>query len=286
MMVVSGTGHSHSARNASDGARPVLLSTIESQLSAESRNSATTPLPIAFSALGQSDAMNTKPDVTTYDDKYRKSHYFRYREWLYRPFVRALVKKAALEKHSRVLDVGCGQGFFSWLFADFGLKPLGIDISAEGIRSAQELYGGSGATFEKGDALSVQHSGAFDCVFVRGLSSYNSKDFFRRRDVTDALLGYLKPNGVMIFGYHTNLCPRKRSESWEYHSLSDARAHFSSYPGAKIYFTLRIETLLFGSWAFSAPLTLLSALISRSAGIGGELIAFVPRPQAYQVRSE
>ena len=37
-------------------------------------------------------------------------------------FVKAFVNKANLKSGSRVLDVGCGQGFFSWLFADFGSK--------------------------------------------------------------------------------------------------------------------------------------------------------------------
>jgi 2-polyprenyl-3-methyl-5-hydroxy-6-metoxy-1,4-benzoquinol methylase len=213
----------------------------------------------------------------TYDEKYRKTNYFRYREWLYRPFVRALVKKAALKKGFRVLDIGCGQGFFSLLFADLGLKPTGVDISAQGIRYAEEHFGDSGATFERGDGLSLKYLGEFDCVFARALSLYNSKYFRLRHDITDALLAHLKPNGVLIFAYPTNLCPKKRSESWIYHSLSDAKTHFSSYPGAKVYFTLRIETLLFGKWAFGVPFTLVCALISRSAGIGGELVAFVPR---------
>jgi protein-L-isoaspartate O-methyltransferase len=50
--------------------------------------------------------------IDRYDDKYRRAHYFRYRQWLYRPFVEALVNKANLRAGCRVLDVGCGQGFF------------------------------------------------------------------------------------------------------------------------------------------------------------------------------
>jgi 2-polyprenyl-3-methyl-5-hydroxy-6-metoxy-1,4-benzoquinol methylase len=216
--------------------------------------------------------------ASDYDEKYRQKHYFKYREWLYRPFVRALVKKANLKAGCRLLDVGCGQGFFSWLFADFGLEPVGVDISVEAIRSAKRDYGFSGAKFETGDALSLQYQDRYDCVFARGLSLYNSRGFKQTRDVTDALLAYLKPGGVMIFDYATNLCPTRTSESWLYHTLSDAKQHFSSYAGAEVYFSLRVDTLLFGSSAFRSPFTLLSVLISRSTGIGGELIAFVPRP--------
>src|SRR6266566_3041094 len=115
--------------------------------------------------------------ASAYDEKYRRGHYFRYREWLYRPFVKALVKKANLKTGFRVLDVGCGQGFFSRLFADFGLKPVGVDVSLEGIRSAESYNGASGAKFEMGDVLSLGCKGVYDCVFARGLSLYNSKEF-------------------------------------------------------------------------------------------------------------
>lgn len=231
--------------------------------------------------------MNTKTEslADAYDKKYRRGHYFTYREWLYRPFVKALVKKANLRAGCSVLDVGCGQGFFSRLFADLGLRPVGIDISTEAIRSAERDYCSSGARFEVGDVLSLKYQGAYDCVFARGLSLYNSPEFDQTHDVTDVLLACLKAGGVMIFDYHTKLCPRRKSESWIYHSFSDAKKHFSSYPGAKVYFSLRIETLLFGSYAFRFPFSRLAALISRSIGIGGELIAFVPRSSLVVARN-
>ena len=112
--------------------------------------------------------------------------YFRYRQWLYRPFVKALINKANLRAGCRVLDVGCGQGFVSWLFADFGLKPVGVDISAEGIRSAERNYSFSGARFEMGYVISLDCEGTYDCVFARGLSLYNTEDFEGARDITDA----------------------------------------------------------------------------------------------------
>ena len=220
----------------------------------------------------------TKSLANSYDEKYRRRHFFKYREWLYRPFVKSLLERAHVEKGCSVLDVGCGQGFCSWLFADFGLKPVGVDISAEAIRSANGEYGLSGARFEVGDVRSLACEGNYDCVFARGLSLYNSKEFVRNRDITDALLAYLKPGGVMIFDYYTNLCPRKKSDSWIYHPLSDVKKHFSAYPGAEVYFSLRIETLLLGSWAFRLPFSWVSGLFSRCTGIGGDVVAFVPRP--------
>src|SRR5579863_3063729 len=213
----------------------------------------------------------------THDDSYRRGHPFTYRTWLYRPFIKAVVQRARLKAGSTVLDVGCGQGFFTRQFADLGLKPLGIDMNADQIHAAKQDHGMSAARFELAEALSLNCEDKYDCVFVRGFSLYNERDLERTHTVTRALLRLLKPGGIMIFAYGTNLCPRKKTSSWTYHSLSDAKKYFSSYTGARVYFSLRLETLLFGKWAFVAPLTSLCALISRTTGLGGELIAFVPR---------
>jgi hypothetical protein len=150
-------------------------------------------------------------------------------------------------------------------------------ISAEGIRSAERNYF-SGARFEMGDVISLDCEDTYDCGFARGLSLYNTEDLEGARDITDTLLAYLKPNGVMIFDYYINLCERRKSESWIYHSPCGREKTLFFIPlELRVYFSLRIETLVFGSWALSFPFTLLAALISRCTGIGSELIAIVPR---------
>ena len=79
--------------------------------------------------------------VRSYDENYRHENYFRDRTWLYLPFIKALVKKAALRKGFSILDAGCGQGFFTSLFARLGLKATGVDLSVEGIKRATNKYG-------------------------------------------------------------------------------------------------------------------------------------------------
>jgi SAM-dependent methyltransferase len=224
--------------------------------------------------------MNTKGDSLSaaYDELYRRPNHFSYRNWLYRPFIKALTQKANLRAGCRILDVGCGQGLFTSLFAGLGFDATGVDISGEAIRSAKRDFGSSGAAFEQGDVLTLNHRAAFDCVFARSLSLYNSREFSESREVTDALLAYLKPGGVLIFDYHTKLSKRKRSDSWIYHSFDDARKHFSSYPASEVYFSLRIETLLFSKALFRHPASLLFVILSQLTGFGGELVAFVPRP--------
>jgi SAM-dependent methyltransferase len=221
--------------------------------------------------------MNSKLQsiASAYDENYRSSNYFGYRRWIFRPFIRALAGRARLAKGSSVLDLGCGQGFFTSLFAGFGMKALGVDISSEAIRSASEEYGSSGAKFEVGDVMSLPYKNAFDCVFVRSCSLYNSADFEENRDATDVFLGYVKQWGVLVFDYNSRLCPRKSGQTWRNHSLAAVNKHFSCYPGASVYFSTRLEAILLNRLALSFPITQLAVLSNYMTGMGGELVAIV-----------
>jgi SAM-dependent methyltransferase len=222
----------------------------------------------------QSSVHETSAEIAaSYDRFYRQPNYFHYRGWMYRPYIRSLIAMAGLKKGSRVLDAGCGQGFFTSLFAAAGMDALGADISAEGVAQAKNFHGGSGAKFEVGDALRLPYMDAFDCVYSRSCSLYNRPDFAEHRALTDALLGYVRPGGMLIFDYYSNLAARKQNDSWRYHSLREVRRHFSVYPGSRIYFSLRFDTLLLGRHAFA--LTGVNALASRLSGIGGDLVALV-----------
>jgi len=224
---------------------------------------------------GQKEA--TEKVAATYDHFYQQPNYFHYRDWLYRPFIRALIKVAGLKRGGRVLDVGCGQGFFTSLFADEGMDSLGADLSSEGVAQARVHHGKSGAKYEVGDALRLPYPSVFDCVYSRSCSLYNRADFADQRDTTDALLGYVRPGGVLIFDYYTNLCARKKSNSWRYHSLEETQRHFSAFTDCRVYFSLRADTMLLGRHAFG--FTGLNAWVSRISGVGGELVAILHKKQ-------
>jgi SAM-dependent methyltransferase len=212
---------------------------------------------------------------TGYDEKYRSSNYFGYRVWLYRPFVNALVCKAGLRHGERLLDAGCGQGFFTQLFAERGLDAVGVDVSAAGLSSAAEMYRSSGAKFELGDVLELACRNEFDCVFTRSCSLYNSREFETKHDVTDQLLSYLRPGGILIFDYYSRLGATEQSQEWIYHSLASVQNHFSRYPGAEVYFSLRMETMLLGRLAFSRQVSGACAWLGSRLGLGGELVVFL-----------
>lgn len=216
--------------------------------------------------------------MKNYNENYRRSNYFGYRTWLYRPFVKAVVRKTGLERGARLLDAGCGQGFFTWLFAENGLNAVGVDVSAVGISNAREIYRCSRARFELGDLLKLGWKNEFDCVFTRSCSLYNSKEFETKQWVTDRLLSYVRPGGILIFDYYSKLGAKEQSQEWIYHSMASVQNHFSHYPGAEVYFSLRVETMLLGKFSFSRQVSGVCAALSNRLGFGGELVVFLRKP--------
>jgi SAM-dependent methyltransferase len=213
--------------------------------------------------------------VKAYDRDYLRADYFGYREWLYRPYIKALARRARLEPGCSILDAGCGQGFFTQVFVDLGFSALGADMSIEGIRAAKRQYGSTRARYIVGDVRNLGFRSEFDCVFTRSCSLYNREALGELTAVTDKLLEYVRPGGVLIFDYYTRLSPRRKSSSWIYHSLRAVRSHFSQYPRSEVFFSLRADSLIFGSLTFSRPVSAIDATLSRWCGVGGELVAIV-----------
>ena len=175
---------------------------------------------------------------------YQRPNFFGHRSWLYRPYIKALARKAGLKDKDRVLDLGCGQGFFTSLFAELGHQAVGIDLSQAAISSASNEYRSTRTSFEVGDVLTLPYKSTFDCVYVRSCSLYNCVDLQARRAVTEVFMSYLKGGGALIFDHNSKLSPRRRQTTWRYHSLADVRNHFAVFPQAESYFSLRFDLSL------------------------------------------
>ena len=209
-----------------------------------------------------------------YNAQYQKQNYFGYREWLYDRYISSLIRACGLKKGASVLDVGCGQGFFSYLFRKHGMNVCGIDISEVGVREAQSKYGHLGISFAVADIETAIFSEQFDCVFVRGLSLYNKPDFPDNDEVTSSLIKYVRPSGVLMFLYHTN-CSSKKSDSWRYHSWNDFQRHFVRYPDRRMYFSFKIDSCVLGMYAFTALGTIVNMFASKLFRRGGDLICIL-----------
>ena len=221
-------------------------------------------------------AQTGKPDF--YNESYKRQNYFHYPSWIYAPYVSSLIAFCGLEKGASILDVGCGQGFFSYLFGKHGMKVHGIDTSETGIRAAQNLYGRLGITFSVADIQTASFPEQFDCIFVRSCSLYNTDAFPFQKEVTCSLLRHLKSSGTFIFAYNSTFSS-KVSPTWRYHSLEDVKQHFSSYNNAQIFFLNKLTTILTRKYSFSPFVTHMNVLLSKVSGMGGDLICILKEPR-------
>lgn len=215
--------------------------------------------------------------VDFYDKAYKQQRYFPYSEWAYSPYVSSLIAVSGLKRGQSILDVGCGQGFFSHMFARYGMMVHGIDVSETGVGVARDLYAASGVTFSVAEAKTATFSEQFDCIFVRSCSLYNSEAFAFQKDVTQNLLRHLKPDGTFIFAYNSNFSS-KPSPEWRYHSLLDVKQHFSAYGEARIFFANRMIIFLLRRYSFTALVTRLSVFLSKITRAGGDLVCILRKP--------
>lgn len=83
---------------------------------------------------------------------------------------------------NRILDIGCGDGYFTNILADVfsGAEVLGFDFSVTGIGYAKEMSRHPGIKFSVGDAF--DSPGLFDLIVVTDVIEHvpDAADFLRR----------------------------------------------------------------------------------------------------------
>jgi len=206
-----------------------------------------------------------------YDEVYKQDNYFGCREWLYRPYVKALISLSGLKKGATVLDAGCGQGIFTDLFAKEGMSVFGVDISQVGIQKAKEKYPHLSDHFFVFDLLRPSDIGKVDCVFIRCFSLYDVKDFIGTEPLTRNLFDLLRPEGLIIFAYNSNLS--RTGTTWFNHSLSDIKNHFNLFlSGFEIYFINKLDTFSLGYLSFNKLFTFINQVASGITGFSGDII--------------
>jgi SAM-dependent methyltransferase len=142
----------------------------------------------------------------------------KYDSWLQRNYI----EEFGLEPDWKLLDAGCGNGFWSQLFAESGLRVTGIDISEGGIRAAQERA--PALTFLTGnveDQLPFS-PGEFDVVFVRNISHLCEASLDRPATLAAMrrLLSVVRQTGLMLVSQYSHLDGTTEG-AVTYHPLSD-----------------------------------------------------------------
>ena len=119
-----------------------------------------------------------------------------------------------LRKGNRVLDLACGQGFFSRAFADAGAVVTGVDVSRELIMLAQKHREKKIAYHvAPADTLNFLAGGSFD-VAVIILAIQNIKNM---GSVFSECSRVLAPSGklVVVMNHPAFRIPKRSSWSWD-----------------------------------------------------------------------
>jgi ubiquinone/menaquinone biosynthesis C-methylase UbiE len=75
---------------------------------------------------------------------------------------------AKVQKGSRILDIGCGDGdVVAYLAEKCGMEAEGIDINLEKVSAAKEKHPGINVKFGDGEFLDDYSSFTFDCIFMQ-----------------------------------------------------------------------------------------------------------------------
>jgi ubiquinone/menaquinone biosynthesis C-methylase UbiE len=116
-----------------------------------------------------------------------------------------IAKHSKKKKPGSLLDVACGTGNYTFIFADRGWKVTGIDISDEMLRIAKKKTGGKkNPRFIKMDMRKINLQEKFDVATVLfGGFGY----LLETRDVESFLASvkrHLSPGGLLIFEFWQN----------------------------------------------------------------------------------
>jgi 2-polyprenyl-3-methyl-5-hydroxy-6-metoxy-1,4-benzoquinol methylase len=155
----------------------------------------------------------TKPEASSssresgYDKRYAEGgfgyakNHEKWVKWTDRHYIKAF----RLQPGETLLDVGCGDGFWTSLFAAQGFDCTGMDLSATGIETAKRLYGDS--EFFIGDAEKPLFNPPrqFDIVFCRTISHLCMKPLMNSRTLATManMSQCVAPGGIFLLSYNT-----------------------------------------------------------------------------------
>ena len=119
----------------------------------------------------------------------------------YKPFDRHLLMMFAemVKGHGPVCDIGCGPGQIARYLHDQGADAMGVDLSPEMIKQAQQLN--PGMRFEQADMRAL----LFQDGELVGITAFYSVIHIPRSDVTTVLQEFrrvLKFDGWLLLAFH------------------------------------------------------------------------------------
>lgn len=141
-------------------------------------------------------------------------------------FNRAFFVSQVVEPGDTVLDIGCGEGFFTKRFYSYNASRVdAIDIEPGAIQRALQRNADPKVRFFQGDAVTAELPGRYDVIVWDGAIGHFS------HDVTDAMLTSIKqrlsPGGIFCGSESLGHVGGDHLQFWD--SLDDLARLFKSY---------------------------------------------------------
>jgi SAM-dependent methyltransferase len=173
-------------------------------------------------------------------------------------FIKSIILKYSLPRDSRLLDIGCGTGWYSHLFHEQGFDAIAIDLSKTGLQKGLKHYN-SDIGFIQCDAFNLPFKTKFDIIFCFWPFIY-VKEFSHMKYIFRYFLDYLKIGGIFIFMVHSDLSGNISADGITFnYKLNQIRAIFEELEEGKIigdiYATNRQLFPFFGKYALSRSAT-------------------------------
>jgi len=124
-----------------------------------------------------------------------------------------LLRVLALKKGEQVIDIACGQGYFTRLFAEAGAVATGADISKELIAAAKKRSPKIDFDVAPAHQLSFAKDASFDAATIV-LAIQNIENI---ADVFAEVKRVLKPGGqfVLVMNHPAFRIPKRTSWGWD-----------------------------------------------------------------------
>lgn len=163
-----------------------------------------------------------------YDDHYRaggfgydtdRAHWV---AWTLQHYVEAFdLRTYGGETRPALVDVACGDGFWTSVFSELGFDACGIDLSEGGVAVARDRY--PHLEFSVGNAeMAFPTEAPFDVVFCRAISHLHHQDLSRvaTQKLTANLMRHVAPSGTLLVSYFTRR-DGSGTPRHHYHPVSD-----------------------------------------------------------------
>ncbi|KAA3644124.1 MAG: class I SAM-dependent methyltransferase [Chloroflexi bacterium] len=223
-----------------------------------------------------------RSDSEWFDQKYQFEDYPRH-EVHDRSFVRAIIHKLQPRLPSKLLDLGCGLGWYSYLFSQAGFEVTGADMSPVGIQGAQNLYPTEEIDWVVGDGLKLDFHHEFDIVHVSNFSPFTMVDSLETEQaklISGQIMRYLKQNGLLVFVWNSRLDESDPQGTWANYSIKQIARYFEAVENANYLGTWATHSqlsTLFGSCSLSNFVTQLTAAGARFHSKTARIVAAVQK---------